>query len=169
MALFHSAFGPDTDIDPIDPWDKFENRNAPDRFYKDCHCFLSYHVSMNLRLRYSNSTNTARVLVRKGLWSWKNINWNYGNRCKIHWLISKIFRPRAQHRQPHRTNRKTTSFYYPKRPRQRHRDNRKWNSRNELHWTYRRNRKNFQTARNCQSISGHSKTTTPILQLTGVF
>ena len=29
--------------------------------------------------------------------------------------------------------------------------------------------KNFQTARNCQSISGHSKTTTPILQLTGVF
>ena len=27
----------------------------------------------------------------------------------------------------------------------------------------------IQTARNYQSISGHSKTTTPILQLTGVF
>ena len=107
---------------------------------------------MNLRLRYSNSTNTARVLVRKGLWSWKNINWNYGNRCKIHWLISKIFRPRVQHRQPHRTNRKTTSFYYPKRPRQRHRDNRKWNSRNELHWTYRRNRKKFS---NSTELSKH--------------
>ena len=31
-------------------------------------------------------------------------------------LTSKIHRPRTQHRQPHRTNRKTTSFYHPKRP-----------------------------------------------------
>ena len=45
-----------------------------------------------------------------------------------------------------------TCFYYPKRPRQRHRDNRKWNSRNDLHWTYRRNRKKFS---NSTELSKH--------------
>ena len=65
---------------------------------------------------------------------------------------------------------------------QRQRNNRKGPIREELHWTNRRNfettlpatrsffsEQTIQTARNYQSISGYSKTKTPILQLTGVF